>query len=129
MTREGILKMEAGRELDVLVFRQVFNRRCERVYPTEGEYGCELDDWYECPQRTVLPELVPHFSKHMESAWLVVEKMNESGCHATLNVSGSRCSCGFWGERFASVGAETMPLAICRASLLVVEEQLPKHSE
>jgi hypothetical protein len=72
---------------------------------------------------------MPAYSTDIAAAWAVVEKMREAGWRYCLigYVSSPLQECvferklGHDGDRF-SASADTMPLAICRASLLSLEE-------
>lgn len=119
MTRDEILGMEAGRELDALMAEKVmgyehlpFPAVPAFQRPTEG--GVEM-----------LFEL-PHYSADIAAAWEIVEEVHRLG----LNVSvwkGRLWCCGFYtkSETPQEMGhsySDTAPLAICRAALLAVME-------
>lgn len=106
MNREEILKMPAGREMDVTIGYHVM----DVVGP---------------------PELYPEYSTDIEAAWKVVEWLDKRGLIQICNGDGDS-----WDARFLAYGilqpfqppkssfasAETMPLAICRAALLTVND-------
>ena len=109
MTREEILNMEAGREMDALVAKMVTHNN----YVFNNEH--------------------PSYSTNIASAWEVVEKL---GYNWTLTRDVGKCgndyeTAGDMTYRFIyaapglpmeGVTADPAPLAICRAALLAVLE-------
>jgi hypothetical protein len=120
MNREEILKMPAGREMDLLVCRHVMGieARCTVI-----EYqGKEVVN--KKYTATINHELVdmPYYSTEIESAWNVVGKKDIDGWSCV--VENLR---GYWQCTFAKVGntgaycsEKLAPLAICKAALLTV---------
>jgi hypothetical protein len=96
MTRDEILNMPAGREMDVTIGYHVM----DLVAP---------------------PEIYPEYSTDIAAAWEVVEQMQKNGyCFdADGNALRRRIRFGV-GQEIGE--AETMPLAICRAALLAFME-------
>ena len=93
MTRDEILNMPAGREMDAQVGYI--------VYPDAKKHG-----FIVCPK----------YSTDIKDAWEVLEKLNltdftieKAGAHYCVNLT------------IESACAETAPLAICRAALLAAE--------
>jgi len=133
MTKEEILKLEAGRELDVAIHRTVFGRQCELFHPEDGEFGSDLDGWYDTPLKDGgIPEQVPFYSYMLSHAWQVVEVLKEEN-----DVFIEWWRDGEWlvsnkmlGFRSGPLGfhsgvvvcADTMPLAVCRAALLIYQQ-------
>ena len=112
MTKEEILQLEAGRELDALVMESVF--------------GIKRNDGTE---QYVIGHNLPHFSTDISAAWEVVEKMIElkmfinighGGILWRINVSSRKM---YERLEYTGITAMTAPLAICRAALLVVGEE------
>jgi hypothetical protein len=95
MTREEILNMPAGREMDALIAEKVID-----------------PDWVK------LKNLCPHYSTDIAAAWELVEKMK----YFTLYRGDGYWECEYSGQYLESIDAETAPLAICRAALLAVIE-------
>lgn len=93
MTRDEILAMPAGREMDVLVGRHVM----DLVGP---------------------PDLYWEYSTDISAAWMVVEKFPA----VSLTFRGKYWFCDVNQVDFDYSQAETAPLAICRAALLAVTE-------
>ena len=112
MTREEILNMPAGREMDALIAENVFNVFVHRLNGSAFSVS-------------MLNE-IPHYSTDISAAWEVVEKLHKENdifdvwhekdtgfdwwCEVVNNGDG-------W-----NVNAKTAPLAICRAALLAVME-------
>jgi hypothetical protein len=130
-TREGILEMPAGRELDALVAEKVMGwelRQCERHKTEPDGYACGLCwGW----------DQFPAYSTDIDTAWQVVEKMQEDGDVfiewwqdgewfvswkplIIRNRDGSRVGAKCDGQ---TTGKPSAPLAICRAALLATLEK------
>jgi hypothetical protein len=111
MTRDEILSMEAGREMDALVARELFGGIKEY-----WDYGFT----------------VPNYSVSIGAAWEVVEKMHERGyyfCCARNGKGATDASGNLDDSWYVDTGCiielenqPTLPLAICRAALLAVME-------
>jgi len=128
MTRESILAMPAGPEMDALV--------AERVMGWTWEPGPYLQD-PETPRRAH-PQSTRNapdpYSTNIAAAWLVVEKLNdkkiaEAGGDWSWPVEityicdeGREGWCVQFQGRHDAV-AEPAPLAICRAALLTTLDQ------
>ncbi len=137
LTREAVLAMEAGAEMDALVATRVMGW----TNPTgfEARWHCngvELDslhaveggggDYYQ-PDQAWQP------STDIAAAWEVVEKCEQDGvwwkvCPVLDGNGGITtekiCIMTHHGNRFAA-SAPTAPLAICRAALLATLEPTP----
>lgn len=117
LTREEILAVPVGRELDALVHKNVFLREVywQNIIP------------YPVDNLTAIP--VPLYSTDLSAAWEVVEKLHELGYtthlqsdypddgaikHGLLLFHNSK-------GRIKGDYAETAPLAICRAALLSIQ--------
>lgn len=113
MTREEILKMEAGPEMDRLVAEKVMRFVFEDLPLTDEDKPEPRTFWIGPP----MP-----YSTNIKAAWMVVEKMHDSGWFFSITRY-SNCT-DPWNAEFGSVlprvHAPTAPLAICRAALLAV---------
>lgn len=111
MTREEILNMPAGIEMDMLIATQVFNRK---AHPSKNKILGQVG-------RYVSPR---HYSIAIMAAWEVVEKMTEYELHIMSGCNFKRYpnmpySAKFENKNWSFVAlANTAPLAICRAALL-----------
>lgn len=109
MTRDEILSMEAGREMDVTIGYHVM----DLVAP---------------------PEIYPDYSTDIAAAWEVVEKLENYPQHILFEIvrKGINPNIFWWAEfrechreskfRNFIAYAEIAPLAICRAALLAIME-------
>src|SRR3990167_5822407 len=113
MTRDEILAMEAGSEMDELIERYVLKNFSA----------------YEFPPGIVNNPPKP-YSTDFASAWMVVEKHPHYFSLARSNDTDGRRSpfgdttwrCRFYAPEKFQAEAATAPLAICRAALLAVTE-------
>jgi hypothetical protein len=134
MTREEIEKMEAGRELDSLIARKVFGYEITCSVDPLSDFSvgrnrdgsdakrnfCWVNDDLEIP--------TPHFSTKIQAAWQVVEKFDKKDNEVYLNhlprfYPEWQCIIFYMDGNRQSAGADTAPLAICRAALLAVESK------
>jgi hypothetical protein len=127
MTREEILKLEAGRELDALIFAKIFDKMAFRsdgnfVFSNKREYLDDGDAYYLGEYQEIIQ--LPFYSTDIAAAWEVVEKIREYIECIWPNDRGlwSLLSYERLEEGLTTVSAETAPLAICRAALLAVME-------
>jgi len=117
MTRDEIMAMEAGREMDALVAEKVMGWEL-RTFKSNG-----VDFWHI--PGTVRCELdAPKFSTDIGAAWEVVEKMIGEMWNLSLEYQSAVYWCEFGKTCVPGDGeiADTAPLAICRAALLAVME-------
>ena len=121
MTRDEILNMPAGREMDKLIAEKIFGWSDFGSFEDGGISGKDKDGdgW-----------ILPYYSIGIAAAWEVVEKFMPYKS-PSLYVVGTMWFCFFalkTGEGlFASTNvleakAPTAPLAICRAALLAMIE-------
>lgn len=116
MTREEILNMPAGREMDVLIAEKL-NLFLDIKESTQGDYFHEDKALYFRP-----------FSTDIAAAWEVVEKMIRDGHNFVASQSsekGRRPHVIFTNakdeeDRNEWQYEDSFPLAICRAALLAV---------
>jgi hypothetical protein len=133
-TREEILNMPAGREMDALVAEKVMEQT-DFSHPGffwgEGTTEDGKDGWdgFQCPRCNADSEdggkCCKHYSTSIAAAWEVVEKINKE--HDVQIAIGkdekeNRVEVLLWGSDSGCVYAPTAPLAICRAALLAVME-------
>jgi hypothetical protein len=124
MTKDEILNMPAGREMDALIAEKLMGyvngRKCYRYADNSG-------DWWTTH--------IPHYSTDIEAAWEVLEKMRADcsgggepdyimlNCYKELE---PHWYCAkIWAHHDGDIPeveatAETAPLAICRAALLAI---------
>lgn len=119
MTRDEILAMQAGREMDALVAVKVMGWELQQRFHSLGGYTVVVDGagtdrfmWHNLPdvssgQKRWSP------SADLSAAWEVVEKMQSSPMEWYF------WHCQFFGRMGY---ADTAPLAICKAALLAVLE-------
>jgi hypothetical protein len=125
MTREDILKMEAGREMNALVAERVMGWHfdIDPKYP-EKKVWLDKNNNYICNNSMWDYQ----FSTNIADAWRVVEKLNSMDIDIILNIYvGGGYSC-YLGKEIPNMAgsmeiadnnhATSMPLAICRAALL-----------
>jgi hypothetical protein len=126
MTRDEILNMPAGREMDVLVLVSVMGIEYSEK---DGENYREWSNCYTERACFVFRD-IPHYSADISAAWEVVEKLRDTSDdepdYWTITDLGNAWRVtSNWAhhdgdiENF-SIEAETAPLAICRAALLAV---------
>lgn len=112
LTREQILAMPAGRELDILVQWHVIqggkmpsNTYVPHAYLVQG------------PETIESTMDLKRYSTDIACAWLVVEKMRLEGSMPELTSGEPNDDWQCW-TCLTSAFADTAPLAICRAALL-----------
>ena len=125
LTREQILAMPAGRELDNLIVKYVLRKATSKDRPNwyliSGTTSSSVQEWVK----------IPRFSKDISAAWEVVKKLE--GSHyfhcsrlhgqSYQSIQGNGYGVDFErtdGEGFSNAEAHTLPEAICKASLLAV---------
>ena len=120
MTRDEILNMPAGREMDDLIARKVFGWQ-KLEFPAVPSYQKPGKN-----KITLALYELPRYSTDIAAAWEVVEEMQRRNFWALINLYSSYCRVIFtlasaFLEPF-EVRAEPneIPLSICRAALLAV---------
>lgn len=115
------------RELDALVAEKVMGWKVEReVWDTRSQD--ELTPKYDFGVREAdrhVKMRVPNFSRSIDSAWLVVEKMANGLTLEHDGLGTGNWSACVWSERacaWRQAEAATAPRAICEAALLAVGE-------
>lgn len=100
--------MKAGRELDALIAKHVFDMTLRNITET----SCELwhgDKWHSCGP-------CAHYSTDIADAWEVVEKADLWSLYGSIG-DGPYRACIQFGDREGLMTADTAPLAICLAAL------------
>ena len=128
LTREQILALPAGRELDALVAEKVFGLAVDRVqFATADTTGYKSDDGFRYP--------VPRYSRDIASAWGVVDKLTKDGyafqfnamaeCGARFDPTGDDGCWEDWEVQHEDqeLPLESAPLAICQAAILTILEK------
>lgn len=110
MTRDEILNMPAGRELDALIAEKVMGLKVDYEFdevlePRVPFLVDKYDEW----------GYLPNYSTDIAAAWQVVERFES---HCTMNNVHGIWECYL--PDFAIGKDKTAPLAICRAALLAV---------
>lgn len=117
MTKEEILAMEAGLQLDILVAEEILGYK---IYAGATASTAE---------NVLVTSRVPRYSTGISSAWQVVEKMIENGWsyHGFSSLTFPFSGCEFIKELCVSAApcnlteAKSMPEAICKAALLALQ--------
>lgn len=115
MTRDEILRMPAGKELDALIAEKVMGWRKVRWLGTydwrdkDGDHPYSVNGWTP--------------STDSQKACDVVDKLGPASFSSYKYNDGF----GVCLDSDFTVKAETLPLAICRAALLAVSESQPAH--
>jgi hypothetical protein len=146
MTKEEILKMGAGREMDALVGEQIYKQKIEWMDCQRNPECGDLEAYTWTKHSKAYPiekhpcyfiggtlwETIPFFSTDISAAWEVVEKLEhnwnllrEVGMCGTTPTEGSmqyRFILAYPNLEMVGVTATTAPLAICRAALIAVME-------
>ena len=131
MTRDEIMKLEAGREMDKLVATKVMELEpCDKwqLYHVDVIDGARYkleDKACNHPTGKCYPEqMPPAYSTNIEAAWRVVEKLSNKFSFAINNDMGYWYA-DFWNsaENMNPTEDDTAPLAICRAALLAKESE------
>lgn len=122
MTRDGILAMKAGSELDALVGKRVLGLAVESYDATST--GRSIAKKYFVRDDSGRPRAIPRCSTTWEGMRLVVEAMRAKGWYVTMN--GPDGYDGHWFARFRSrtfvesANADTAPHAVALAAMLAV---------
>jgi hypothetical protein len=128
MTRDEILSLQANRRTDALIFTNVFKKTAFRsdgnyIFTDQREFLDEGDAYYLGEDQEIIR--LPEFTKDMNAAFDVLNKFgNWSVARAwkILDKDWTGYSCWISGGKNLSESAlaETVPLAICRAVLLML---------
>jgi hypothetical protein len=118
ITREDILKMEAGREMDTLIAEKVMNGgRVARANHPE-------DDYWSFGGKNAIE--LPLFSTDISAAWEIINQTNKwdfmVGYDSDYPTPMYYCDLITDTDNFLS-HAETAPLAICRSAMFAAVEE------
>jgi hypothetical protein len=133
MTRDEILNMPAGREMDKLIAAAITNKKNIRWISFTKDWGCDTKEGY-IPGKNLGWELVPQYSTRMSDAWEVAEVISPKYLWFQVGIEhlpNGEDTCGWEVVIYnipdqqdrVHVSAATAPLAICRAVLLSVCER------
>lgn len=128
LSREKVLKMPAGRNMDVLVAKIILEIN---VITDTNNFRFYFENNGQYPGKAPFFD-VPKYSTDISAAWDIVQKMCKK--HFRYEVGGNFMGldhkyAAFDNEQWADKNplfkafAETTPLAICRAALLAVMEE------
>ena len=128
MTRDEILNMPAGREMDALIAEKVFGiiwdetrcRICGWPIAESIEKGCTKEDCSMRPRPKRRADEHSNFSTNIAAAWLVVEHPTFVRFAVDREIYRGELyhiSCATKTNSF-SIWAPSAPLGICRAALL-----------
>lgn len=133
MTREEIMNMPAGREIDDLMATKVLGFRKEISSTMIGYGGKPVYQYCEGILVRYKGVFLPHYSHDIEAAWEVVknivgnkgfklDQFDLSYIHDGENTFAWVCTFDNHGGSLEDMtDADTAPLAICRAALLAVQ--------
>ena len=114
MTRDEIINMPAGRELDALVAEKVMSDNTRHfIWKRYGKPDAIQSPEYGGPQE---------YSTDIDAAWQVVEKLEIMGIRLIIWTGVNDIHWYQIGEQdvVGEIHATTLPVAICRAALLAV---------
>lgn len=134
MTKDKILAMPAGREMDRFIAEKVMG--CRVLISTDGQLYCRCGMTCNYPHApddrdSQLYGDLYEFSTDIAAAWEVVEKLRERFAQVAIDVCGDLWRARLYldsdtlAELFADATEDTAPLAICRAALLANHSSAP----
>jgi hypothetical protein len=120
LTREQVLSMETGRELDALVAEKVMGLQGFRK-GTPGYEGWE----YIYTSNLGDNQPIPHYSSDLSAAWEVIEKFDNMTFRRGREADGHiRHFAYIWlnsdDDKHEMCKASKMPEAVCKAALMAV---------
>jgi hypothetical protein len=144
MTRDEVLNMPAGREMDALIAEKVmgwiYSDSWEQLVPSGHADPPIWSDWeWDIEELTYVKHpinmmggvsyrgdkpYIPEYSTNISAAWKIVEKMINDGYDIVDIWHENVVDVGWameWikdGNGDNSIGSDTAPLAICKAALL-----------
>lgn len=135
LTRERILEMEAGRELDALIAERLLRWSGVHCATGGGPYG-PMEGYTPHGDPTgghgVANRPVPHFSTSIADAWEILEKAKaftiafwpEDHADPFGQITAGYTCCYFGEKRFDRMDRQpSICLAICRAALLTTPKE------
>lgn len=136
MTRDEILNMPAGREMDCEIAKHVLSKEPTLVKEIEGYlFGEKITlrgdftvrrEWVDAGDYTIPvdsggTDRLPGYSTDIAAAWQVVENLKHKCFYFEIDKT-QKYFCLFCDDLDYAVIADSAPLAICRAALLAVME-------
>ena len=116
MTKDEILAMNAGRELNIRVAKHVMERGFAHD-ETFGDMEKDSDGVYSYLQP---------YSEDISAAWQVMEKLKSYQPRVEFNIYSQKWEAAFSARdadfSYPTVSADTAPEAICKAALLALLE-------
>lgn len=131
MTRDEILNMPAGRDMDALTALKFFGWHWENVLEgflmPPSHHPAMLNNWAGEWDENGYPNWLPEYSKIISLAWEVLEMIQKFGWSFELTDTDMQGDyvIRIWqprGIKKYAARAESAPLAICRAALLTTLE-------
>lgn len=125
MTREEILAMPAGREMDALIAEKVFSWHSIRFSDEYPDRCFGIPAGWHRPDKQAI---IQRYSTDISAALEVVKEMQRRNYWFYCSVLSSFCRARFIPADYEPLNAEAIaevnqiPLAICRAALLAVME-------
>jgi hypothetical protein len=137
MTRDEMLELKPGRELDELVIRHIMNIPIVESVDLFGQepfpaaWWVEDEGWYIADERDEDGLIYMPFnpSEDISAAWEVAEKMSEEWPQFSIaRVDTGWCVMwGFDGYGWPEATGKTAPEAICKAALMAVMDGEDEH--
>ena len=126
MTREEIMKLEAGRELDFIIAEKVMNLKLFDKLNPESHFGYSAKDGFinYCLLNGE-KKPIPLFSTEIGAAWQVVEKMLQNAHSKEFREFREELN----GIEIHLYESRLAALHICRAALLTVEPRRKEKRE
>jgi len=139
MTKEEILAMEAGQELDVLVAEEIFGIEVEWDYALwDVDKQCGKLPFRKGAPRTVLGPMahsvsntIPGYSIDISAAWQVIEKMRTLDTY--IEIGNGWQPEEYWWVRLKPeeiyAWGKILPEAICKAAVLTRLDKIKRLEE
>ena len=127
-SREDLMQLSAGREIDVLVAEQIMGWQIETDKPKLRKLQTyfsrdEERRWWRAPEGGWYCDPLS-YSSDIAAAWHIVESMNTRGQFLFLSQSSEEYKAAFDEPRTISpdyISETSVALAICKAALAVME--------
>lgn len=135
MKEKEIEQMQAGYDLDALIYAEVFGKMAFRAegrweFTNERDYLDKGEAYYLGEHQEIIR--LPRYSTDMSAAYTVIEKLHEMGAWISISILPNYKTWdvrGILNERESNEirfinHDESLPLAICRAALLARQLEL-----
>ena len=127
-SREEIMRLSTGREIDVLVAEQIMGWQIETDEPKltklQGYFSRDEERrWWRAPEGGWYYDPLS-YSSDLAAAWRIVESMNSRGQFLFLSQNYEEYNVAFHEQRTISpdyISEKSVALAICKAALVVAE--------